>query len=89
MGHADFRVANKIFASLGPDESWSMVKLTPSQQHDLIASRRLNAAPAAGAWGIRGATIIQLADADQSLVAQAVVDAWRNTAPKRLLRDLD
>ena len=33
MNHPDFRVAGKIFASLGvPDESWGMVKLTPEQQ---------------------------------------------------------
>ena len=29
MDHPDFRVAGKIFATLGPDETWGMVKLTP------------------------------------------------------------
>jgi predicted DNA-binding protein (MmcQ/YjbR family) len=29
MGHPDFRVSGKIFATLGPDEDWGMVKLTP------------------------------------------------------------
>ena len=38
MGHPDFRVRNKIFASLGvPDADWGMVKLTPEQQEVLIA----------------------------------------------------
>ena len=33
MGHPDFRVRNKIFASLGvPDAAWGMVKLTPSSR---------------------------------------------------------
>jgi len=33
MNHPDFRVAGKIFASLGvPDQNWGMVKLTPEQQ---------------------------------------------------------
>src|SRR5438034_11454670 len=32
MGHPDFRVRGKIFATLGPDEAWGMVKLTPEQQ---------------------------------------------------------
>src|SRR5882762_1973561 len=37
MNHPDFRVAGKIFASLGvPDESWGMVKLTREQQRTLI-----------------------------------------------------
>ena len=31
--HPDFRVRNKIFATLGyPDERWGMIKLTPDQQ---------------------------------------------------------
>src|SRR5262245_20824159 len=28
MGHPDFRVGGRIFATLGPGEAWSMVKLT-------------------------------------------------------------
>jgi hypothetical protein len=32
MGHPDFRVGGKIFATLGPDEAWGMVKLNPEQQ---------------------------------------------------------
>ena len=32
MGHPDFRVRGKIFATLGPAEDWGMVKLTPDQQ---------------------------------------------------------
>lgn len=32
MGHLDFRVRGKIFATLGPEERWDMVKLTPAQQ---------------------------------------------------------
>jgi hypothetical protein len=37
MNHPDFRVAGKIFASLGvPGENWGMVKLTPEQQRAFI-----------------------------------------------------
>lgn len=36
MGHPDFRVRGKIFATLGPDETWAMVKLTPEQQAAFI-----------------------------------------------------
>ena len=33
MGHADFRVDGKIFATLGyPDDEWAMVKLPPELQ---------------------------------------------------------
>jgi hypothetical protein len=34
MNHPDFRVAGKIFATLGyPDKTRAMVKLPPEQQH--------------------------------------------------------
>jgi hypothetical protein len=37
MGHADFRVGGRVFATLGwPDEQWGMVKLTPEQQKVLV-----------------------------------------------------
>jgi hypothetical protein len=52
MNHPDFRVAGKIFASLGaPDESWGMVKLTPEQQRAFIkkAPRFSNRVAAPGA----------------------------------------
>ena len=32
MGHPDFRVRGKIFATIWPDEGWGMVKLTLQQQ---------------------------------------------------------
>src|SRR5256885_16863703 len=48
MNHPDFRVAGKIFASLGvPDENWSMVKLTPEQQQMLSRRRRRSSNPPA------------------------------------------
>jgi hypothetical protein len=36
MDHPDFRVRGKIFATLGPDEKWGMVKLTPDQQASFL-----------------------------------------------------
>ena len=63
MGHPDFRVRGKIFATLGPDEDWGMVKLTAEQQAALIASEPEVFKPASGAWGRGGATIVQLNEA--------------------------
>jgi hypothetical protein len=55
MGHADFRVGGKIFATLGwPDERWAMVKLTPEQQAKLVAAAPEMFAPVAGGRGRRG-----------------------------------
>src|SRR5687768_15908347 len=82
MEHPDFRVGGKIFATLGPDEDWAMVKLTPEQQASFIAGDSVAFAPASGAWGRGGCTIIQLRKAKASSVEPALIAAWRNTAPK-------
>jgi hypothetical protein len=84
-GHPDFRVASKVFASLGvPDAAWGMVKLTPEQQEMLMGAEPDAFSPSAGAWGRRGYTRVRLAAADQATLESALAMAWRNTAPKRL-----
>ena len=51
MGHPDFRVRGKIFATLGyPDLSWGMVKLTPEQQDAFVDTARC-----VSPWRWRGA----------------------------------
>lgn len=89
MDHPDFRVGGKVFATLGPEEDWGMVKLTPDEQAALIRSEPEAYKPAAGAWGRRGCTIIQLKKTRELTVRHALLAAWRNTAPKRLVRELD
>src|SRR3954471_21501442 len=79
MDHPDFRVRGKIFATLGPDEDWAMVKVTPEQQALFLRTEPTVFHPASGAWGRRGATIIRLADAEEASVRQALDAAWRNT----------
>jgi len=83
MGHADFRVGGKIFATLGyPSEGWGMVKLTPVQQQLLVQAEPEIFVPAKGAWGARGATSVRLRTARKRSVREALVSAWNNTAPK-------
>jgi hypothetical protein len=78
MGHPDFRVGNKIFATLGsPDKLWGMVKLTPEQQQTYLQSDPDAFRPAAGAWGRNGCTLVRLSSADPEIVGQAVTDAWK------------
>ena len=89
MGHPDFRIRGKIFATLGPDEDWGMVKLTPDQQASYLVQEPNVFAPASGAWGRRGATIVRLRNAKKAIVRQALLKAWRNTAPKRLAQQFD
>src|SRR5436190_804999 len=89
MGHADFRVRGKIFATLGPDEDWGMAKLKPEQQALFVRSEPAVFQPVKGGWGRGGATRIELEAATEPSVRQALVAAWRNTAPKRLVQQFD
>jgi hypothetical protein len=90
MGHPDFRVRRKIFATLNsPDVGWGMVKLTPEQQERLLQAEPEVFIPAAGAWGARGCTHVHLASAVNETVRSALYAAWRNVAPKRLAQEYE
>jgi hypothetical protein len=83
MNHPDFRVAGKIFASLGvPDENWGMVNLTPEQQHTFIQKAPDVFKPCSGAWGRRGYTNVYLASAKASVVRPALDAAARNVGSR-------
>lgn len=83
-GHADFRAGGKVFATLGyPGKDWGMVKLAPEQQQMLVAAEPATFVPVKGAWGLRGATSVRLAEADARTMRSALAMAWQNvTAPK-------
>lgn len=89
MGHADFRIGGKIFATIAPDESKGMAKLTPEQQALFVRSEPKVFEPVNGAWGRRGATYILFALAKEGSARQALIEAWRNVAPKKLHPKLD
>ena len=92
MGHADFRVGGKIFATLGGErdaDPWGMVKLTKEQQPAFIEAEPDVFERIAGGWGRNGATRVRLRKARATLMRRALAVAWRNTAPKKLVRRLD
>jgi len=61
MGHPDFRVREKIFATLGyPDCDWGMAKLTPEEQQQFVERDSLAFPPVKEIWGRRGCTSIRL-----------------------------
>lgn len=85
MGHPDFRVGGKIFATLGyPDGRWGMVRLTPELQDALVSSSPGVFVPVKGAWGRQGATSVLLRKVKAGELRSALVTAWRNVAPSRL-----
>lgn len=87
QGHADFRVGGKIFATLGADETTGMVKLPPELQAALLAEHPEVFEPSSGAWGRQGCTQVELAHARKPMMRDALLAAWRKSAPKKLLRE--
>jgi hypothetical protein len=87
MDHPDFRVRNKIFATLGyPDAGYGVLKLTPNQQKLVVREAPDAFVAVKGAWGRRGATQVVLRAATEAIVRKALAAAWANTAPKTLVR---
>ena len=90
MGHPDFRVRGKIFATLGyPDTTWGMVKLTPEQQQMFVDAEPAVFSPVKGGWGARGATSVALKAVSADTLRPAMELAFRNVAPKTVARQLD
>lgn len=84
MNHPDFRVAGKIFASLGyPDQGWAMVKLTPEHQRTFIEKAPEIFKPCSGAWGRQGATNVYLPAARVRIVRSALDAAANNVISKK------
>ncbi len=82
-GHPDFRVGGKIFATLGyPDQTHGMVQLTPEQQAEFLHDHPQVFSPAAGKWGEKGSTIVNLPKATKTVLKTAIDAAWKNGLKK-------
>ena len=87
MGHPDFRVHNKVFATMGyPGEGCAMVKLNPEQQASFVQAESAVFARLQGGWGRRGATVVRLSHANEASLRRAILTAWCEVAPKRLVK---
>lgn len=82
VGHPDFRVGTRVFATLGyPGPGDGMVKLTPLQQSQFVAAFPDVFAPIPGGWGAKGATRVTLRRATVRALRPALLEAWRPLAP--------
>jgi hypothetical protein len=86
MGHPDFRVKNRIFATIHPDPTHGMVKLTPDQQQVFVQDFPQIFAPENGAWGRAGCTRVTFAEADDEVIGEATTLAWKNAMQDHVAR---
>lgn len=85
MGHPDFRVDNRIFATLREDKERGMIGmviLTPAQQQRFVEEAPKAFVPEKGAWGLQGCTTVRLDTVDEELLGEAMTVAWRNRVEK-------
>ena len=81
MNHPDFRVGNKIFATMGyPRPGWAMVKLTPDEQAAFVRMEPEIFVPVKGKWGEQGCTNVILARATRPPVRAALKTAYETAA---------
>ena len=80
MGHPDFRVNNRIFATLHHDPTFGMVALTPEQQKAFIRAHPEAFSPESGAWGRAGSTRVRLAALDEETLGEVLTLARQNRA---------
>ncbi|GAB3960378.1 MmcQ/YjbR family DNA-binding protein [Actinoallomurus acanthiterrae] len=84
-GRATFRVRDKIFAMLSEDGASASVKATKDEQTALLAEDpEIFSFPAyVGRHGWIGVDVARI---DGEHLRELLIDAWRLTAPKRLVK---
>ncbi len=75
---ADFRVRNRIFATLRAADGRAVLKLSPDEQQLVMATSPRMFEPVNGSWGLKGWTRVVLDRADPETVRHAMGMAWRS-----------
>ena len=78
MGHPDFRVGGRIFATLASQaQGYGNLMLTTEQQQLFVQEMPEVFLPIHGGWGRMGMTHIRLATANEDVLAGALHTAWK------------
>ncbi len=84
MNHPDFRVRNKIFATLWPDESKAVVFL-PTEDHGDLLDEQPGAFSTNGWSKKHGALNVHLDHISADQFGSLVRQSWTGTAPQALV----
>lgn len=87
-GHPTLRVNGKMFASGMPGSPTATVKATKEEQGALIAASPKVYSVAAYV-GRFGWVQVELSKVDPVELHELVIEAWRRTAPKKLVKEFD
>jgi hypothetical protein len=83
MNHPDFRLNDRIFATLSAQQKgYGVLKLTIEQQQAFISEMPTVFQPVQGGWGRMGMTFIDL-KADKATVEGALTTAYNNVKAKQ------
>jgi hypothetical protein len=83
-----FRVRDKIFAIMGQDGEQASIKATLEVQQALVSSEP-DTFSVSHYTGRFGWTTVRLASVEGDELRELVEDAWRRTAPKRMVAAYD
>ncbi len=84
MGHPDFRLNDRIFATLSAEErGLGTLKLTVEQQQSFITEMPDLFEPVHGGWGRMGMTFVDLRKADEATLHGALATAYNNLKSKQ------
>jgi hypothetical protein len=83
---ASFRVAKKIFCTMGEHRPPIMLKLDSEDQANLVADDPVRIEPVPGAWGRKGSTFVRFETLDEAKLTALIRLAWATVAPRRLTR---
>jgi hypothetical protein len=86
MGHPDFRVNNRIFATLRNHDMLGMVVLSPDEQQRFVRDHPSAFEPESGAWGRSGCTRVRFSGVDEDTLGEAMTLAWRTAASRPAAR---
>ena len=85
MGHPDFRLNTRIFATLSRQaDGCGVLMLTPGQQAAFSAELPEVFEPVPGGWGRGGSTLVHLASVREDTLFGALTTAYRNIEAKQV-----
>lgn len=84
MGHPDFRLNDRIFATLSAQtQGRGILKLTLDQQQAFVSEMPGIFEPVQGGWGRMGMTFVNLNQVDESILHGALNTAYNNLKSKQ------